>query len=88
MKRNLGGLTLESTRGDTPTAVCIAKDAILEGFQVNAGALFNVRGGQWHFVTFVDFDTAGTLDACVFYPYEFRAILTKAWHCPSFGGPM
>jgi len=90
MKQNLGGLTLELYPGSVPAAECVGDHAILRGFGINAGggtqgALFHARGGEWHFLTFVDSDTAGAVDACDFYPYEFRSMLQKALSCPTFG---
>ena len=94
MKQNLNGLELtgEPYPGMKPTAKCENGRAALEGFGIQAGsgfgmALFTARGNQWRFVTFVDNDTAGSVDACDYYPYEFRSTLQDVLDCPTFDGP-
>jgi len=94
MKENLHGFKLTSnpTPGMKPTAKCENGYAALEGFSIQAGnglgmALFAARDYQWRFVRFVDGDTAGQVDACVGYPYEFRSMLQEVINCPTFDEP-
>ena len=90
-KQNLRGfLAPYIPPGNVLAAECVSDHAILRGFQVNAGggtdgALFHASGGRWHYITIVDSDTAGLVDACDRYPYEFRSMLKKGLGCPAFG---